>query len=674
MDVDTFGNVLQAASADPDLRAAIQPSLAPVELDSPLADQMKEGHELFKIGSQPLRVQTKVTVAERLSEILTTRNPDSFANIYWLAINNPPKPLNPAESLPGWFGFDPAVRPEILGAASSYLSTRPPAPEGAWWKDSRLTVGLEAGNCALRLLAVHSPASLDRLTDCDWEFWTPVILIDSASNDRTRSALLWTAYQHAKDIFLSTFSDAIEGENERHQQILVISEIGDLWSDELTGILHIKIASGSLTPKSFGQIIAKLLSVGDLNAKRIAQALATGTIPPEGAERRRAELATVELISCDPNEWSAIWPILQANEAFGINVLQQVAYERQYNSFATSLRERDIADLCIWLSKRGLDKTEKGLENHGFVTHSIALANWFTTLINSLIYRATPAACDAIRLLIDTLPQYGGLKQILSDAEEHMRRATWVPLAPADTIRIIAQGASPELVISIHGIRTGGAWQKAALNSELQKQHIRHESLDYNFFRAIELVLPWSRSRKIDWFRSEYERLITDTDNPPSIIAHSFGTYIIAGALEKYSEIRFDRIIFCGSIVRRDFNWNSLIEKGRVGALLNEYGGKDLWVRLAAWVISDGGASGAVGFNCAAPDIYQRFRPKFRHSDFFYRLNYTNNWTPFLLGCEPLKVTAEREPAVNWKFRLLIGSALLVLLVAAALLLIRMAR
>ena len=135
---------------------------------------------------------------------------------------------------------------------------------------------------------------------------------------------------------------------------------------------------------------------------------------------------------------------------------------------------------------------------------------------------------------------------------------------------------------------------------------------------------------------------MANSDSTPSLIAHSFGTYIVGAALEQFAEIRFDRIVLCGSIVRRDYNWGALIESGRVDAVLNDYGGKDLWPKVAEFLISDGGASGTKGFSIPHANLYQRYRPVFSHSDYFYPLNYRENWIPFLEGGEPATVPVER--------------------------------
>src|SRR5262249_29980807 len=155
---------------------------------------------------------------------------------------------------------------------------------------------------------------------------------------------------------------------------------------------------------------------------------------------------------------TALWPVLQANGRLSTEVLQLIAYEHEHSSFATAIREDQIAEICIWLSERGLDREEKDRRD-GIVTPSVALANWSNTLINFLTHKGTPEACDAIKRLRDALPQYEGLKWCLKQAEDRTRRVTWVPWAPAEIIRLAARTTTPELVISIHGIRTHGEWQ-----------------------------------------------------------------------------------------------------------------------------------------------------------------------------------------------------------------------
>jgi len=147
-----------------------------------------------------------------------------------------------------------------------------------------------------------------------------------------------------------------------------------------------------------------------------------------------------------------------------------------------------------------------------------------------------------------------------------------------------------------------------------------------------------------------------------SIVAHSYGTYIAGEAMLKYPEIKFDRMILCGAILRSDFPWDDVAKKEQVNAVLNQHGGQDFWAWVVAWVVSDAGQSGRYGFTSRASCLTQQRYPRFRHSDYFYDLNYTQNWLPFLEGEGIAPTSIEEGKQVNWRFR----STLIVLLVLAA--------
>jgi pimeloyl-ACP methyl ester carboxylesterase len=216
-------------------------------------------------------------------------------------------------------------------------------------------------------------------------------------------------------------------------------------------------------------------------------------------------------------------------------------------------------------------------------------------------------------------------------------------------------------VFSLHGIRTRGKWQKEVTPLLSDFHHI---PLDYGHFLALQLLLPWSRSSRIDWFRDEY---IRECDRlrckHPSIIAHSFGTYLIAAAIEKYPQITFERIILSGSIIRANFPWQDFILRGQVGAVLNQYGGQDIWVRIIEWFVPDAGPSGARGFD-SSHGIIQQNHPRFRHSDYFYDLNYTSNWLPFLKHAKPGPAPATPRPKPNWRYLVTIFFCIAVMTVA----------
>jgi outer membrane protein OmpA-like peptidoglycan-associated protein len=209
------------------------------------------------------------------------------------------------------------------------------------------------------------------------------------------------------------------------------------------------------------------------------------------------------------------------------------------------------------------------------------------------------------------------------------------------------------LLLSVHGIRTTGRWQKQ-LTEAAEEAGVRYRPLDFGYFMALSLLWPSSRKKKVEWFREECESLCRGLapGQRASIVAHSFGTYLVTAALAKYSDMRFDRVILCGSIVRTDYPWTSIIAKrGQVNSVLNEVGGKDFWAAFVSWVVADAGPSGVTGFDDLADGaVRQRIHPEHRHSDFFYSTNYREVWLPFIRGQGLSEVVAMEPPRTNWRF------------------------
>lgn len=633
-DINAFNAVWEAASSDNVLRAAIDWLVRPIELDSDEARQMRQTYERMNADQSPATPAEEVPLGQLVREILDDNAPETFARVDWALRARASGEARDGEPLPGWSQLEAEVKHQIIGCAYDYLKTRPSGGAGLWGKDGTFSQGMLAGYVALCLLATESVDQLARLTDEDWSFWTPIVITRSSNGVESgcRLFLLDKAFHRAEDKFISTVCDVVESENLRHGQVYVLRNLGEVWNDRLGDSLRACLRGGGIKPKAFRDVLAKLLSMKDLDTEEMARRMATSPIPASGDNRSVAVLTTAELLSHRLEDWVIVWPAMTADVSFGVEVLKTIAFEHEFDSFATRLSEDGIADILIWLSSMGLEREEADPQHAGLVTPSVALSRWWNALVNSLVYRGTPAACRALQRIAEALPQYPGLATSLRMAEEHTRRATWNPLTTAEVIALPA--ATRKLVISLHGIRTRGAWQKQ-VHSELQRDGFPHELLDYGHFWALQLLVPFEITKKVDWFRREYERLIGNTGTRPSIIAHSFGTYMVARAIEKYGELEFDRLILCGSLVPEDYDWGTVIRSGRVNAVLNQYSPSDIWVRLGSFVVPGAGRSGIKGFNRSHTQLFQQRRERFSHSDYFFPLNYSQNWLPFLSGENP---------------------------------------
>jgi pimeloyl-ACP methyl ester carboxylesterase len=195
----------------------------------------------------------------------------------------------------------------------------------------------------------------------------------------------------------------------------------------------------------------------------------------------------------------------------------------------------------------------------------------------------------------------------------------------------------PRVVVTIHGIRTHGKWQKE-ITPYLARHGLIPYHIDFGFFRAIFFFFKWTRERQVKAVRDELRSLVAHLDSPRiGIIAHSFGTHLAMEALVRENGgLLYDRIVLTGSIVPRDFDWNSALEKKWVMALRNERATDDWVVSLAAfasrrlsWITRlKAGDSGRQSFTQDSPTLLDNYVVG-PHSETHNPLKY-EQWARFI--------------------------------------------
>lgn len=154
--------------------------------------------------------------------------------------------------------------------------------------------------------------------------------------------------------------------------------------------------------------------------------------------------------------------------------------------------------------------------------------------------------------------------------------------------RLQQQKDVTDVVFLIHGIRTFGDWKHKvsmalqelakrvnAVSSEKLKIAIATPS--YGYFPLAPFLFG-DREKYVKWFVDQYtEQRALFPEAYISLIAHSNGTYIAAKALENYS-IELKRIVFAGSVVRRDYPWDQVIKRHQGMALRNDLAANDFIV------------------------------------------------------------------------------------------------
>jgi hypothetical protein len=148
----------------------------------------------------------------------------------------------------------------------------------------------------------------------------------------------------------------------------------------------------------------------------------------------------------------------------------------------------------------------------------------------------------------------------------------------------------------------------------------------------------------------------------PHLIGHSLGTFLTGHVLREDPAIKLGRIVFLGSLLPREFDWEEVLPPARdrpaFEQLRNEVGGRDRAVRLAAALGQYGlpfGDAGLVGFTgesihtcrsgllrCRKCDkegwvhVHNIRLPHADHSSAFLHTEHARTfWLPYIWGIEP---------------------------------------
>lgn len=177
---------------------------------------------------------------------------------------------------------------------------------------------------------------------------------------------------------------------------------------------------------------------------------------------------------------------------------------------------------------------------------------------------------------------------------------------------------------------------------------------------AARLAADRQLTAAINEFARFYDEELHHSGRPPHLIAHSLGTYLAGNATARFSPVRFNRIVYCAAVVRRNFDWKAFTSQGRVRYVRNETGLKDpvpLVTALLSLFGREFGSAGLHGFEPKASVVHSvpeqdRVCPScvsgrapvhnlplpFEHSDYFEGgLQCEEYWLPFLLGYDPVE-------------------------------------
>lgn len=186
------------------------------------------------------------------------------------------------------------------------------------------------------------------------------------------------------------------------------------------------------------------------------------------------------------------------------------------------------------------------------------------------------------------------------------------------------------LVILIHGIRDIARWQNE-IKQTLKDEGFAVESTNYGRMNLLEFLLPTpyfrNKAKLTVWTQIQHAKLLHPKASKVSVIAHSFGTYVIAQIIREQFAFTFHRIIFCGSVVRYDFPIEHYTNR-YTSPIMNDVGTADPWPAIAEAVTTGYGSVGTYGFHRAG--VEDRFHNGAGHGYFLNRKFCRHFWIPFL--------------------------------------------
>ncbi len=205
------------------------------------------------------------------------------------------------------------------------------------------------------------------------------------------------------------------------------------------------------------------------------------------------------------------------------------------------------------------------------------------------------------------------------------------------------QAAKPDhLVILVHGINTRALWM-SEIKPALERAGFVVAPTSYGKFGLLRFLSPFTSMRTkainrvvadIRTARRSYQHMFGAEPKSMSVISHSFGTYMVSRILSDYPEFEWRRIIFCGSVVSEDYDFDRVLARF-AHPLLNEIGTRDYWPALAESIGWGYGSVGSTGFN--RPPVETRWHKGLRHSDFLTEKFCDRYWIPFLNGEKPAR-------------------------------------
>lgn len=204
-------------------------------------------------------------------------------------------------------------------------------------------------------------------------------------------------------------------------------------------------------------------------------------------------------------------------------------------------------------------------------------------------------------------------------------------------------------VFLLHGKGTFGAWVQK-LKNRLEALGFYVESASFGFVNQGSFLKPghYFLNEKIAQVKNEFVEFCRRSGSRRKFaIAHSFGSYLLGGALTDQPKSLEGGLIFCGSIARRDMEPTLSSATGDPRKIVNDVGWSDRWPAMATGKSVPYGQVGFEGFKKAG--IHDRFHVGVDHSGFFSDDFMEKYWIPFLRSGDVVDGSADEMNKSGWR-------------------------
>lgn len=181
------------------------------------------------------------------------------------------------------------------------------------------------------------------------------------------------------------------------------------------------------------------------------------------------------------------------------------------------------------------------------------------------------------------------------------------------------------LIVLVHGIQTTGRWHESLRRLVEDKEPgVVIHGHNHGVVSFATLLIPWRRTPKVRQFKEELLAVVSgESWDRIDIVAHSFGTYIVAEALLQLERDvsgtklpRISTLLFAGSVLPAKYPWRELVGR-RVDRIVNDCGIYDKALLLTIFPVPRLGLAGRAGFQgFTGHDLINRWFA-LGHSGFF---------------------------------------------------------